>query len=160
MMMSKQEGKFFTLLEIVICVAILSLAAVAIGWEMKGVLSAHHFRKNVEQLLLDLKKTQLIALSNRVDLEIRLKKIGKDFCYQIHSDEPLPCLIKKPMKLKGIGSLQRDKKEIQAHTFTICSSGRIVSKGVISFHKNEQTMKLDLSKTPSIELKPIEPYDS
>lgn len=150
--------KPFTLLEMVISIAVLSLAAAAIGWEMKDVLTTHHFRSNIDRLLLDLKKAQIVALANRADIELRLQKIGKDYSYQFYSDEPLPAFLKKPMKLKGIDKMQKEDKPVEDHTLIIYSSGRIVSSGEISFFQHGgEGVHFNFHKAPQIELKEGKP---
>lgn len=122
---------------------------------MKGVLSANHFQKNIDCLVTDLKKAQILALSNRVDIELQIKKRGEVFIYQLHSDEPLPAFEHKQMTLKGIEQITQRGKALQSYTFTVYASGRIAPSDPISFEKGEKEMMLDLRKTPLIEIKAV-----
>lgn len=143
----------FTLLEIVICMAILSLASVAIGWQAKGLLAVHHFQKDLSYLLTDLKCAQLVALSNRVDIELRLQKVGNTYCYQLHTEEPLPAFVKRVVKLKGIEEIRKGKKPIESYTFTVYASGRISPTEEISFlQKKGREVIWNLQKTPWIQI--------
>lgn len=156
-MIKKKGRQSFTLLEIIISIAILSVAAVVISWEMKGVLSANHFQKNIDWLVTDLKKAQILALSDRVDIELKIKKIGDTYSYQLHSDDPIPFFEKKPMKLKGIESIFQKDKSLSSYVFTIYSSGRITPSDPIILAGKDREVMLDLQKTPLIEIKNINP---
>ncbi|NGX27360.1 MAG: hypothetical protein K940chlam6_01294 [Chlamydiae bacterium] len=147
----------FTLLEIVLCVAILSVAAVTLSWQMKGMLMAHHFNQNVDNFLTDLRKCQLIALSDRVDIEMRIEKKDDTYLYSLHCDDPIPCFIKKPMKLSGVEQIKRNKKPIDQHILIIHSSGRISPIDDISLFQNEDRgVTFKLKKSPLIELKRVD----
>lgn len=146
--------KAFTLLEITICIAILSVAAVAISWEMKNILSFHHFQKNVDHLLLDLKKCQLIAIANQADIDLTLCKTKEGYIYTLHCDDPLSCFVNKPMKMKGVAGLEKAKKTIDKHHMTIYSSGRISPAESLSLLAKDGTkVSFSFEKSPMIELK-------
>jgi hypothetical protein len=147
----------FTLLEIVLCVAILGTAAVTISWQMRGLLHTHHFNANVDRILTDLQKCQLIALSDQVDIEMRIKREGGAFQYTLHCDDPIPSFIKKPMKLKGIEKMKTGKKEVTSHTFFISSKGNVTpSTELAIFQDKEIGAAFKLDKSPIITLKRID----
>ncbi len=147
----------FTLLEIVICVAILGIAAITLSWQMKDMLKVHHFNNNVDHLVTDLKKCQLIALSDRVDIEMRIEKKGDTYLYTLHCDDPIPCFMKRPMKLNGVQKMKVGKKPLNRHVLTIYSSGRIAPINEIELMQDEERgMALQLEKSPLIEIKRID----
>jgi hypothetical protein len=146
--------KPFTLLEIVICVAILSLAAVGIGWQMKGMLEIHKFEKSVGIFFTDLRKAQLVALSDRVDIDLTLAKTDKGYEYKFKSDDPLLCFISKGKVLTGIQEIRNEKKRIESLHLHLYPTGRIGPEEKITFlQAQERGVILDLSTPLYVELK-------
>lgn len=144
----------FTLLEIVICITILAVAGVTMSWQTRDLLKAHHFEKNVENFITDLRKCQVIALSDRVDIEMRIQKKKNTYFYFLYSDDPIPSFVKAPMKMKGVSRIQKDRKTIEAQTLTIFSSGRIEPKEAITFYQDgEKGISLQLENSPMINLR-------
>ena len=122
MMPTKQRRKahrFFTLFEIVLCVAILGLLGTLLGWQLKTMVDSQHFQKNIDMLWTDLHKMQILALANRADLELRITEKGGKYAYTITSDEPLKSLDGKTVKLLGV------KKITGPRTLIVYSSGRM-----------------------------------
>lgn len=146
--------RLFTLLEIVICIAILSLAAVGIGWQMKGMLDIHRFEKSVAIFFTDLRKAQLVALSDRVDIDLTLSKTDKGYEYQFRSDDPLLCFTSKAAVLTGIQEIRSEKKKIESLHLHLYPSGRIGPEEKITFlQTGERGVIVDLSTPLYVELK-------
>lgn len=150
----RKSKKSFTLLEIMICVAILGMVATVMGWQIKNMVQAHHFHKNIDHLVTDLRKAQIIALSKRCDLELLLRKEGKEYSYSLHVDEPIKGFSKKTMKLTGVKKIQIEKKPMKNQILIhIYSSGRIApAKEIQFFQDKEKALILDLSKPLVINL--------
>lgn len=143
----KKRKNSFTLLEIFICISILAVAASFIGWQMKNLIASHHFHQNVSNLITDLKKCQLLALSDRMDIEMKIFKQGDVFVYILHTDEPIALFSKHPKEIKGIRAIFQEKKEINTLIIPIYSSGRIEKKEKIRLYQNkDQGVELDFSK--------------
>jgi len=127
------------------------------SWQTRDLLKAHHFEKNVENFITDLRKCQVIALSDRVDIEMRIQKKKNTYFYSLHSDDPIPNFVKAPIKMKGVFQIQKDKKPLEEQTLTIFSSGRIEPKETITFYQNgEKGVSLVLEKSPMVALKEIQ----
>lgn len=149
-----QKTNHFTLLEIVICIAILGLAAVGIGWQMKGMLAIYSFDKNMGNFFTDLRKAQLVALSDRVDIDLNITKNGEGYQYNFHADDPLLCFIAKPMiKLTGIKEIRQGNKKVDTLQLHLYPSGRVGPEEKITFLQREDSgVVLDLSQPLCIEL--------
>jgi len=152
----KKSKRPFTLFEIVICISILSIVAGIMGWQIKNMVTAHHFHKNIDHLLTDLRKAQLIALSNRADLELLLTKKEGSYSYCLRADEPIRGLNRKTMKLTGVKKIQIDKKPMKEKSLIhIYSTGRFAPTKKIHFFQNEEKeLILNLTKPLVIELDP------
>ena len=153
--MSSKKIRAFTLLEIVICIAILGLAAVGIGWQMKGMLAIHNFDKNISNFFAELRKAQIVALSDRVDIDLNITKQGDVYEYSFHSDDPLLCFIAaKQTKLIGIKEIKNEKKKLESLHLHLYPSGRVGPEQKITFLQTEEHgVILDLSHPLCIELK-------
>jgi len=143
------KRKAFTLLEITLCIAILSLVAITVGWQTKNMVTSYHFHKNIDNLLVDLKKAQLIALSDRIDLEMKMTKKESYYCYEIRSDEPSLRIQRKPLKLTAVKQIKVENDPVEELTLQIYSSGRMEPEKKIYLFPNTEGEKgicLDIHK--------------
>lgn len=114
----------FTLLEIVICLAILGLGSATIGVQIQKMVADHTFSNNVMHLFTELKKCQLIAACDQTDIEVVIAKEGKGYGFFIQTDDPLTHFVKKKGKLPGVHSICKNGKRIQRETLHFYPSGR------------------------------------
>ncbi|MBS0628635.1 MAG: type II secretion system protein [Verrucomicrobia bacterium] len=154
--MSYKSRRLFTLLEIVVCIAILGLAAVGIGWQMKGMMAIHHFDRNMSHFFAQLRKAQLVALSDRVDIDLHIvNKDGKYEC-SFYSDDPLLCFIDKSVDLTGVIEIKNGKKKVDKLSLHLHPSGRVGPAEKITFLQTEDRgVILDLTTPLCIELKKL-----
>jgi len=152
------KGKWaFTLLEMIICVVILSAAAVTVSWQMRGMFQTHHYHQNVDRFLTDLQKCQLIALSDRIDIEIRIEKGKQGYQYTVHTDEPISHFSRKREKMKGIEQMKVGKKGLDSHVITIYRTGVIRPSDPITLYLDEKVgTALKLAKSPTIEIEKVD----
>ncbi len=120
--MTKRTSRCFTLLEIVICMAILGIVAGFTGWGINQMVVEYRFNKSVKSLVSDLRKNHLICLASRMDMELCFEKKGKDFKYFFRTDEPLPSVFSKPKRLKGVKAIRPIG---DVYVLPLYSSGRI-----------------------------------
>lgn len=130
--MTTRTKQCFTLFEVALCVAILGLIGTSLGWQIKTMVSRHRFHKNLDMLLTDLRKIQIMALANRADIEMEIIEKGGKYSYRITSDEELPQIKGKEVKLLGV------KKIKNPHTLKVYASGRIVPDEKILFFQDEE----------------------
>lgn len=135
----KRKTNSFTLLEIVICIAILVSAGSLIGFEIFEMIGSARFEKGIEKLLLDLEKAQALALADRCDLTCLIVKDKGKYFYSIKSDEPLKALNGKAQELPGAWKISQSKKKDTDFTIPIYSQGRIDSEALeIVRNKNKR----------------------
>ena len=125
----------FTLFEIALCVCLLGLIATAIGWQIKGVVTRAHFHKNLDMLVTDLRKMQIVALSNRCDLEMQITKKKGHYAYLITLDEPSKIIGSSEVKLMGVKKIKGTKDPI---TLIVYSSGRIAGEESITLYQDDE----------------------
>lgn len=151
-----QRGNRFTLLEIVICVAILGFAAVTVGWQITNMVADHQFSKSLDCLFTDLRKCQLIATCDRTDIEVEIFKEDNHYAYRVVTDDPLPSFVSKTMKMTGVHKIEKNRRPIKKEKIHFYPSGRFDEQNFEFFQNEEKKQILDLSKPSIIELKPIE----
>ena len=140
MVMNKRK-RAFTLLEITLCIALLALLSGILVWNMKKMLDTHAFHQSIDQILTEMNKAQLLALSYNTDLEVRLFKEEGSYQFQITSDGPVKLLkTSKVIKLKKVVECLFNKKMIENIRLHVYSNGRIEPLGLLTFyHETEET---------------------
>ncbi len=109
----------FTLLEIMVCIAILGLMAGAIGWNIKGLLHRSKSQHAKERLRNHLEELQILALTHQADIEVDLIVRGNKVYYKDLTDEPIKYLT-------GKENLLSDNCEgVSPRKYIIHSDGRI-----------------------------------
>lgn len=148
----------FTLLELCICIAILSLSGVFIGWQVKGAIEHERFESSLQRLESELHTLQLLSMSYQTDLSLTLSfKEGKAL-YQITTDDPIlsfgTSLKDTPERpLGGILSFKLPKKpENQKIQFTFFSSGRIIPQDIVEIKGKRGSVWLDLRQPLQIKI--------
>ena len=148
MILKTKIRRSFTLLEIVLCIAILSLVSGTLGWQIRDMLGSHRFHKSVDHILTDLRKLQIIALSDREDIEIKLALRDGLYSYTITSDGKIPCLLPLEGKLPGVKQIRIDGKKIMEKRIQIYSTGRITPDKTLVFSSGDsgkRPLAIDLS---------------
>lgn len=144
-----KSRKSFTLVEILVCLLILGLASSVIGVQIRSMVADHTFNKNLENLLTDLRKCQLVATCDQTDIEVVIAKEGKHYTYWIQTDDPLPYFVKKKMIMTGVEKVVEEGRPIKQAIVHFYPSGRFDEK-VFHFYQNEEKgMTIDM-ETPSI----------
>jgi hypothetical protein len=154
---------FFTLLEICVCLMILSLAAGFLGIHVKDAIEIHRFRNSVARLKIELQKLQMLALCHQSDLKISIYKKKNELYYKASSEEPgISEYACQENKLGGISKLSLDgRKETVSLQMHIYSSGRIEPLCVVGFHRRDledEIGSLWLNLTQPVQIKLCESY--
>ncbi len=79
----------FTLLEIMVCIAILGLIAGAVGWNIQGLLHRSKTQHAKERLRNHLEELKIMALTHQADIELELIVRGNKIYYKDITDEPI-----------------------------------------------------------------------
>lgn len=115
-----------------------------VGWHLVRMADLQRFRKSVDLFVTNLQKLQIISLSRRCDVSVKVFKKEGQYFYSMTSDEPLLTRTKDhPILLKGVNGIswksikKQSKSEME---FTIASNGHIAPLEVIGFFlKNAQS---------------------
>lgn len=152
----KRRHKCFTLLEIGLCIAILSIVASLVGFQAKKMICAHRFHSNMECLMADVRRIQILSLSAFCDIELQITQSAHGYEYKLHTDEVLKHfkVKKKGEPLSGVDQILIDGKPLQGScTFTLYGNGQVVPRRVVTFAYADETYLLDLTTPLLITLK-------
>jgi len=162
------KKKPFTLLEICICLMLISWLGAAIGWQIKSLVDSQRLSTEVNRLKLHLEELQTLALSHGADLQIHLI---------IHEEKRLICSVEtdapkikemkiKPLQFKSISYLTSGESQEPKNreSFKILSTGRIEFNKLLGFHqkkkkqaaekdeKNSDALWIDMTKPLQIKI--------
>lgn len=153
----RKRKKNFSLLEVLICIAILGFVASLLSWQIKDMVASHQFHKSIDQFLTDLRKIQMLALADRCDIEMKISQDNGEYSYIFTSDEALPLVKPQRNKLTGVKKITLGKLPVKKETtLSVYSSGRIEPQEQVQFFQKgdqEKGIVLDLTTPLCIELK-------
>ena len=143
----------FTLLEIMVCLLILAVAAGAVGIRIVDALSSHRFHVSVGDFTSQVKELQLLAMTHRTDMGLQIFKDRGEWKYQtkIEPSLKLGCST-YPFPLSGTAHITLDAKPFSSLPFSIYSSGRIEPRGVLEFRDGEESIWVDLRESLHIKI--------
>jgi prepilin-type N-terminal cleavage/methylation domain-containing protein len=148
--------KCFTLIEIMIAMAIISLVGTVVGWQIHRMIASHRLESDAEQLCIALQEAQLLAITHETDFQIRLYSDRGKIFYQIKTHEPLAVVDQRPKAFSAVHSLSWKGSTVSSIDLDLYSSGRIEppeSIGLISKDpKKNRSLWVDLQTPLHIKL--------
>jgi Tfp pilus assembly protein FimT len=144
--MSKKTIKRpFTLLEIMLCITVLTIISGMIGFKIKEAVERQQFLSQISDLSAEIRRLQGFALSYGSTFGIRIHQREGKFCYSLISDEPLDFITKtKSFSLNGVNSMIVNKKELKEFSFDVLPSGKIEPPVELRLQLKEEKRVLDL----------------
>ncbi len=138
-------ARLFTLLELIVCIAILSLVASLLAFPIKGMVQEHRFYQKVKEVRLLISQVHALALTYQSDMELCIyKEKGCLYC-EGRTDEPLK--IFKPLKLEGIARIHFNSQEIkESFRIYMSASGHVDPTGIFTFYQDKISAKLDMRR--------------
>ena len=139
---SKLKSRPFTLLEIVIVMALIGISAVFGTWSLSDLLAQHRRQAEVNELQNLIQELQIEALALQSDLELSFIK-DKDQL-RVSSKTAEKILRNRTVVLKGVRGL-KFKDRIQPHvTLQIFSTGRIEPRGLFEITRDLGSVFIDV----------------
>lgn len=150
----RSNKKSFTLLEIMLCLAIIALVAGALIYPLSGLLAQHRFHQGVKQFVTHLREMQALALSYQSDMGVMLyQDKGKLMCRGF-TDEPIPLF--RPFEMGKISHFTFNRKKANMPLkLTVHSSGRIAPGGTLIMQGEGKKMIIDFEASPLIQVKDL-----
>jgi prepilin-type N-terminal cleavage/methylation domain-containing protein len=144
--MKRRARRAFTLLEIVIALALLSLIGTLVGVQTVQLLRTHRFASEIEQFFTSVREAQVLALNYTTDHAIDISLENGIVYYQITTDEPFSpqVLDQRKIACKQISQIFFDQRKEKKLHFAILSSGSIEPQGVLALCSEQERRYIDL----------------
>ncbi len=139
---SKQKSRPFTLLEVVVVIALIALMAGFGTWSLTDLLAQHRRQAEVEDLKNFFQELQIEALALQSDLEVTLCK--EKGMVKVRSKTAEEILRDRTIELKEVNKLTFNEFEKNQMSFQILSSGRFDPSAVIGIERKQNSLWIDV----------------
>jgi prepilin-type N-terminal cleavage/methylation domain-containing protein len=137
-MRAKRCKSAFTLLEIVICLAIVTLLMGVVGVKIYQLVDLYRFRFSVQKMLFELNHWQILALTHRQDVAWTISKQNEEYVFRYETETPLSSpFASQKHALSNVRHLKLNGKIVPALQGMIYSTGRIEPEGILHFEPKE-----------------------
>lgn len=124
------KRKAFTLLELMVCLAIISLLSAVLGVKGLDLLAHHRFCSSLQTFVFDIQRFQILAMTQGCDVVCKIQRNNKgDFIVLIESD--LEIIHPVTYELQEISRLLLESKPVLEFQVTLYASGRISPPAVL-----------------------------
>ncbi len=142
------KRRAFTLIEIIIAIAILGLLSTFTLTQVAKLVKTHQFDKEVSELFIRLQEAQVLATTFQTDIELDISCKKGAFSYIFTTDEPF----KKhqfeskecPLPHASLIQFNKSKPGKSSLHFHIYPQGRIEPRGVLIIESSTKTLWIDL----------------
>ncbi len=134
------KSKSFTLLEIILVIAILSMVASVVGWQIASCVNRYAFQREVEEVYNTVKQSQVLCLTYQTDIGVKFFREDGVFYYHLQTDEPFAEIPfdRENKVLKKIGKITLNHKSVKNFDLCLFSQGNIEPRGVLGFFPNNK----------------------
>lgn len=156
-MRKRIKNKAFTLLELMVCLVLISLLGAIIGIKGIDLLAHHRFRSTLQTWLLDIGRAQILAMYQKCDVICILKKRAEGG-YQANIESDSPSFSPSSYIWKDVALLNFQGKPVELFCITFSPAGRISPLGILQIvpYKGEKdAIFLDLSYPVVFHTNPI-----
>lgn len=161
-MMACKRKRFFTLLEVLVALMLITIASTAVSYRMRGAIEKKKFHSTLERLKNRIFVVHKLATASQADLKGVLKKDEDGWTFLIQSDEPHMRRF-SPLHLDPMDFFFNGKKITDELVFDFFASGQASPEGIFSFKQNflqEQWQSSDLfQRSEGKKSGPIHPKD-
>ncbi len=155
--MRQKKSKSFTLLELMVCLALISLLSAVLGIKGIDLLAHHRFYGGLQTWLFDVHRTQILAMNQSCDVVCTIKK-NQQGGYQALLTSDAPSFPSTSSDLKEVAHLFFEDKLVEEFQVTFFSSGRIFPVGLLKIEPKraqEPPVFLDLSYPIAFQMTPF-----
>jgi prepilin-type N-terminal cleavage/methylation domain-containing protein len=136
---SLRKVRSFTLLEMTIVLAILSLIGAFSAIHITKLIGAHRFESEISHLFIVLQEAQVLSSVYKTDIALDISRQQGKLCYRFSTNEPFTFqqLNQKESALKQTASIGFKGKKISKLHIDIFS-GRIEPRGILAFFQTQE----------------------
>ena len=136
------KRRAFTLLEVVVVIALIALASGALGWKLHQMIAKKRFTSSAERLRSRLHTCRRLALNCQADWKGVLTWNGKKWVFETFCPDspglpPLP-----PLSLDYL-VLFLDREEKKFLTFDFTATGEVYPKGILTLSPSREKRGAD-----------------
>jgi prepilin-type N-terminal cleavage/methylation domain-containing protein len=139
---SKLKSRPFTLLEVVIVMALIGMMAVFGTWSLSDLLGQHRRQAEVDELQNFIQELQIEALALQSDLELVFRKDKDKLLVSSKTAEKI--LRNRTIVLKGLRAFKFNDRSVPIQLFQIFSTGRISPAGLIEIETKKGSLWIDV----------------
>ena len=138
--------KAFTLLEMMVVLAILSIIGTLTTVYIKKLVNAHRFESEVANLFIAIQEAQVLSAAFQTDLSLDFFQKKGTLYYRISTDEPLTLkqLNQGDFPLAHTAVLKFKDIKVKKLHLDIFSGGRIEPGGILNFRQTQEDDAKDL----------------
>lgn len=132
-----KRKRLFTLIEMVIALALLSLVGTVVGVSAKRLIDAHRFESHLLDLFHTLEQAQILSATYNAEVTVDLCREKNTFVARFHTQEPhLKRYFATPKQLPQTAAVTWNAQPISSFHIAIYAGGRIVPRGVLAFFES------------------------
>jgi type II secretory pathway pseudopilin PulG len=120
----------FTILELMVGVALLIIASTVIAWKMQGAIEKKRFQSGVDTLCNGLRVCQKLAVVTQADWVGDLSREGGHWIFQAICEEDPRVKGMAPLRI-DVGAIFFNKGELDSFRIHFFSSGEVLPKGTL-----------------------------
>jgi len=137
---------FFSLLEILVCLTIITSISSIFVVHGKSLLQQHRFHMSSHAFLRDLQKWKLLSLVYRCDVYCTIAQQDGVYVVTWTLEFPVDGIpLTSHLKLSNVEKLYWNAKEISCLETTLLSSGRPTIQGTLTFTKDQEQLSCSWS---------------
>ena len=123
----------FTLLEVMVGLALLLLASALVGWKLSEAISRKQFSSDLEKLRSRFLVCQRIAVTTHADWKGVLRKKGKRWVFESACIDNRKARKFPPLKLESALTVYLDGEKMEGLIVDFFSTGHVFPEGIIVF---------------------------
>lgn len=145
----------FTLLEVMVCVALLSLLAGTCAWKGHDLLQHYLLRSSAKAIVREIEAAQILSLSYQADIAVTLVKEKEEFFLKWETEEPRLQYRCIPRKMRGVKNARIDYKRSKKAKVADFSSASSSSCAYIDLEGKNEGCRIELQQGRPLRVRTI-----